>query len=489
MKLQMRIVTILMGLACLLSFNGHAADNIVDIGSNLELFVDRYLIDRLEGTHLELHHPIPAGTAIRFDKPWEGIVSGYVTVILDGDTYRLYYRGRPTISQADGSKEAQEVTCYAESPDGITWTKPNLGIYEIDGTRDNNVILSPDFLPMTHNISPFLDTRPGVPHSERFKAVGGTSQSGLVPFISEDGIHWKKLQDEAIIKEGALDSQNTVFWSSTEECYVCYYRTWTNNVRWISRTTSKDFLHWNKGEDMEFGDAPHEHLYTNQTRPYFRAPHIYIGTAARFIPGRRALTDAQIKEIDLFGPHNYENLNEALSDAVLLSSRGGTHYDRTFLESFIRMGMDLHNWVARSNYPALGIVPSGENEISLYVQRRYGQPSAYLERLTLRTDGFVSVQAPYTGGEMLTEPFRFKGEQLLLNLSTSAVGSTRVEIQDESGKPIPGYTLDDAISITCDEIERVATWKDRPNVNELQGKPIRLRFVMKDADLYSIRFN
>jgi len=88
-------------------------------------------------------------------------------------------------------------------------------------------------------------------------------------------------------------------WSEHEQCYICYFRTFRNGVRWITRTTSTDFLNWTKATDMTFGDAPNEHLYTNQTLAYFRAPHIYIGTAARFWPKRRSLTDEQVAAIGL----------------------------------------------------------------------------------------------------------------------------------------------------------------------------------------------
>ncbi len=123
--------------------------------------------------------------------------------------------------------------------------------------------------------------------------------------------------------------------------YVCFFRTWKDGVRWITRATSPDFRDWSEPVDMmdmSFGDAPNEHLYTNQTRPYFRAPHIYIATPARFNQGRWALTPEQERAIGLDSPDNYDG---APSDAVFMTRRGGDVYDRTFLESFIRPGMDL----------------------------------------------------------------------------------------------------------------------------------------------------
>ena len=89
---------------------------------------------------------------------------------------------------------------------------------------------------------------------------------------------------------------------------------------------------------------------------------------------------------------------------------------------------------------------------------------------------------------MITKPLTFAGGKLVLNLSTSAAGGVRVEIQDEAGRPISGYGAEACDEIVGDRIERTVSWKGRDDVSRLAGKAVRLRFVMKDADLYSIRF-
>lgn len=470
--------------AVLLSPSAYTAEPI-EIGTQRELFVDHYLIDHLNGTRLKLHHPRRADVALRMDRPWEPMAGAYITVIYDQGKYKMYYRGRPP---QDPTPEAQEVGCYAESDDGVNWTRPNLDLHRVFGTRNNNVILA-HVGPNAVNFAPFVDKRPGIPSSERYKAVGGLPPAGLSAYVSADGKRWKKLRDKAIITEGAFDSQNNAFWSQSEQCYVCYFRTWKGGVRWISRTTSQDFLNWEPPVEMDFGDAPAEHLYTNQTEPYFRGPHIYLGMAARFMPGRWALTDAQEQQVNLPRLGNYGNLLGALSDCVLLSSRGGRRFERTFMESFLRPGQDLQDWVARSNYLARGIVPTGKAEMSLYVKRHFGQPTAYIERLTLRIDGFASIWAPYRGGQMVTKPLTFSGSQLVINYATSAAGGIRVEIQDEAGQALPGFALSDCREIIGDEIERTVSWRGGSDVSKLAGQPVRIRFLMKDADLYSIRFN
>jgi len=458
---------------------GTRMDDGRNIGSRLELFVDDYLIEKLTGATLKLHPPRDAGVVLKFDKPWEGGFCGYATVIKDGEIYRLYYRGLPSAGK-DGSNA--EVTCYAESKDGVNWTKQSLGLFEVNGTRENNVILA-GMAPFSHNFCPMLDTRKGVPTSERYKALAGTGGSGLVAFVSADGVRWKKLREQAVFTEGAFDSQNVPFWSEHEQQYLCYFRTFKDGFRRISRTTSPDFINWTKPVLMEYGDRPIEHLYTNQTHPYFRAPHIYVAIAARFMPGRRVLTEEQAKAINV-DPRYFGDC----SDGVLLTTRGGDRYDRTFMEGFIRPGIGWENWVSRTNYPALNVVPTGANEMSVYANQNYGQPTAHLRRYALRTDGFASVNAPYAGGEMVTKPLQFSGKELVLNFATSAAGGIRVEIQDASGKAIPRYALDDSVETIGNEIERTVHWKHGSDVSTLSGQTVRLRFVMRDADLFGVRF-
>ena len=109
-------------------------------------------------------------------------------------------------------------------------------------------------------------------------------------------------------------------------------------------------------------------------------------------------------------------------------------------------------------------------------------------RYVLRIDGFASAHAGYEKGELLTKPLTFSGKELVLNHSTSAGGSVRVEIQDASGSPVPGFRLEDCTAIIGDEIERRVEWKQKPDLGALQGKAVRLRFVMAECDLFSFRF-
>ncbi len=457
----------------------------LQIGDNRELFVDQYLIENLTHVQQKLHHPKNEGPVLYFDRKWEGNFSGYSTVIKDGDLYRLYYRGIREIGN-DGSES--EVTCYAESRDGKVWVKPELGIYEMDGSASNNIILA-NAAPVTHNFSPFLDKNPNAKATERYKALGGIKKSGLKAYISSDGIHWKILAGQPVITEGDFDSQNVAFWSETENKYICYLRSSAissdkKKYRSVSRTTSEDFINWSKPEPMQFGDVPYDHLYTQQTSPYYRAPQVYMAIGARFMPGRQVVSDEQAAVLNV-NPKYYKDC----SDAIFMTTRGGNLYNRTFLESIIRPEIGLENWVSRSNYPALNIVETGANEMSVYVNESYAQEGAHLKRYSMRIDGLVSAHAEMKEGYITTKPIQFEGMELEINYSTSAAGFVKVEILDTNGKPVPGFSKDDATEIIGNEIKRIVGWKGNPSVQALSGRPIRLKFYLKDADLFSFKFN
>jgi hypothetical protein len=176
------------------------------------------------------------------------------------------------------------------------------------------------------------------------------------------------------------------------------------------------------------------------------------------------------------------------SDNVLMTSRGGTVYARTFMEGFVRPGIGLENWTSRTNYPARGIVSTGNDEMSFYIQHNYGQPTARLDRYTLRLDGFASVCAGYEGGSFTTVPLQFTGNELHLNFSTSAAGFVRVALLDEKGTPLTGFSADECEEIIGDMIDRTVKWNDSSNISSLAGAPIRLKFIMKDADLFALQF-
>ena len=164
-----------------------------------------------------------------------------------------------------------------------------------------------------------------------------------------------------------------------------------------------------------------------------------------------------------------------------MTARADRPYDRTFREAFIRPGLDPNRWGNRSNYSVLNIVPIDPAEMSLYLTP--------FRRLTMRTDGFASLHAGADIGEMVTHGLRFDGKSLVVNYSTSAGGSLRVELQDASGRALPGFTLADCPNLVGDAIEQLVGWAGGSDVSALAGTIVRMRFVMREADVFSLKFN
>ena len=451
-----------------------------NIGTRRQLFVDDFWIDHSEGVTRRLHEPVRRDVAIAAEHPWERDGVSYMVAFREGDRFRGWYR---CDAKMYVRKKRQVLIAYAESSDGIHWEKPVLGLIEFAGCRENNLVWTGP----GNNMSPFRDDAPDVPGEERYKAIV-RDRPGVFALVSPDGLRWRLMQEEPILTEGPFDSHNIAFRDAWKDEYVIYCRgvagegNFSGGVRWIRRTTSQDFRTWTRLEPIDVGDTPFEHLYTNATVPYYRAPHIYLSFPKRFVTYRipQHLDPAPAAEWP------------GLSDGVLMSSRDGVHWHR-FMEAFIRPGRERRNWIHRNGLVARGIVPTAPGELSLYLVQHYTYPSAHLQRVVVRTDGFASASAGYPGGELITKPFRFSGENLVLNYSTSAAGSIRVEVQDVNGNPVPELSLTESVPIWGDELAGKAGWiyggkvREKP-LRRVAGKTVRLRFVLQDADLYSFRF-
>ena len=403
--------------------------------------------------------------------------------------------------------------CSAESDDGIHWRKPTLGLCDFQGSKANNIVIAPgqfgDVEADPGHAAVFKDDNPAAPPDAQYKAIIRSSgKRGLLPFKSPDGLHWSPMSDAPVITDGAFDSQNLAFWDAVRGEYRAYWRYFTAGViddktwkpagqRAIRTATSPDFVHWSHQADLAYVDSPSEQLYTNQVKPYHRAPHILIGFPTRYVDrgwsdSMRALPDREQREARATANQRY---GTAITEALLMASRDGVRFKR-WNEALFRPGIEREGtWQYGQQYVAWHLVetksslPGAPNELSLYAGESYwtGNSSA-LRRYTLRIDGFVAINAPLSGGTLVTKPFTFTGQRLSLNMSTSAAGSLRVELQTPAGQPVAGYSLDECPEIFGDSLDRTVVWKSGSDVSQLAGKPVRLHVELKDADLFSFCF-
>ena len=483
-------------------------NQVTDLGNQRELFIDDHLTGEMKNVQLLVHSPVREEIAVTCDAPWEGNGCGYYTVLHDKQEaiYRMYYHAWqiPTGIEPGGPL----TIAYFESSDGINWQRPQLGLCEFNGSKENNIIL--DKMGdggRCHDFSPFIDQNPNASPEARYKATGAGFQctKGVWAWQSADGIHWTPMADRPVFDQGIFDSQNVSFWSAKEQKYVLYYRIFSgegaSGTRLVNRAVSDDFLHWTDEGTIVFpegeGPEPLAQYYVNQIKPYERAPHLYLGFPARYVdhgltPSTPLLPEWDLREKRMNVSPRY---GTAITDSVYITSRDGKSF-RQSNDVFLRPGLRTrHNWSYGDNYIAWHVVETESNkddsprELSLYATESYftGRNSR-LRRYSLRMDGFASIHARLQEGELKTKPVTFSGRELSLNVATSAAGTVRVEICDLDGSPIPGFSLDECDLIYGDSIDRRVTWKKNINVESLIGRPVILRFVMREADLYSLIF-
>ena len=514
------------------SVHGSGHLEVRDVGTDLQLFVDDWLVDSLDGVYRQLHRPRAGEVAIQLDRPWEGLYLYDPSVMKDGSRYRMWYRG--------GGPSRPHLWAYAESADGIHWVKPELNLIEFKGSRKNNLVW-PVPGGICSTLAIFKDPNPETPPDERYKSIctgkepdAGHDRPVIYGLVSPDGLRWRMIRERKLLQppweDGALDSHNIGLWDPGRGHYAIYARGWYRRgsvpygsktvrkelyhvtsrlpsgteftvprIRDIRRFTSKDFLNWSEPEYLQYRDTPDEHLYKNAAVPYYRRPDLMLMFPKRFLPERVFDPDWPGVYMDPWANAPDCSSMEVpgitwiygcagLSDIVFMFSRDGIRFTR-FREAFIRPGRDVRNWHGRAIEVGPTLVPTGDGEMSLYYVEHYGTQSVKIRRGVLREDGFVSLQGDFQGGTARTRPFRFSGSRLTLNYSTSAAGSLRVEIQDERGDPLEGYGLDDCKLIFGDELQRTVKWKGGSDLSALAGQTVRMKIEIRDGDLFSLQFH
>jgi len=147
----------------------------------------------------------------------------------------------------------------------------------------------------------------------------------------------------------------------------------------------------------------------------------------------------------------------------------------------IRMGDQLYFYYSGRTYPHSPYYWRGRDEL---VPKASVEPDVNIGLATLRVDGFASLDAHHGGGIVETKPLSFTGKQLFLNCA-AAHGEIRVEALAPNGKVFLGYAKQDCRPIRQDKITQPVTWKKHRNLATLKGKPVKLRFHLNRASLYS----
>lgn len=450
----------------------------ISFGERVEMMVDKYLIQSTENVTFRKNEPIDHGKVIGFDAPWEQTGSLGTSVLYDGEKIMCYYRGFPA---TDDDSDEHQTACLSTSSDGIHFTPYPANIIEYDGNKENNIVLMET---ICHNFSPFYDTNPDCKEDERYKAIGGIGGTGLHVFASPDGIHWKRLVDGPVMTKGTFDSINIAFWNPHTKLYHCYSRYFhifhrldfalTNNMfhgeyigsRAIQSCTSTDFIHWTDPVPNEYVDGIVENLYTNATTPVPGAEHIMVSFPMRYHDFRKKMTEAD----------GYTK-SGGLSDAILMTSRNGIHWDRTLSDAWVAGSLYSHEWTQRNFITLRGIIEQG-NDFYIYTTKNYDWDDDGIFLYSIPRYRFLSLYADGKGGSFTTKELSFTTDTIHLNYSTSAFGSVVVQV----------LNLDGTIRYTSKEIygNELSYPLTIPNLAGTEGM---LRFTLKEAHIYAIGSN
>lgn len=503
----------------------------IDVGSRRQLFIDGRFLEKARGVHIRVHQPIKTGDfTIKPEHDWEqGGIGPYSSVLWEpGEpggpgVYHMWYHAMTTVQWHTG--EDRGAICYARSRDGIRWEKPELNVVEFNGSSRNNIVLGQGAAGVTLGQDGgmvFID--PNAPADQKYRMVIRIKEfgKGLHVFSSPDGIHWKLTHTSVVDyrpqeRGHHLDSQNVLFWDAGLGKYVTYVR---RNVskegsqgRSIARGESDRLGGFPVVQEMPVVLGPDQNDLFHGGRP---AVDYYMSAAIRYPWADNAYFMFPTAYYHFVGGVLPEFKGEIPTNAGPLhtqfaASRDGVRWERFDREPFVPLGMKGEfDWASTRVF--WGMVPDVTgNHIFMYYRgsdwlhgwdrdernkRLLSEASlgadqniAVISRVVLRRDGFTSVRAAYTGGEFTTPPVVFAGRRLVLNVNTSATGTVRVELLDAEGKPLEGFSGDDCDLIhTANEINRAVSWSGKSDVGALAGRPIRLRFLLRDADLYAMQF-
>ncbi|MHB8973409.1 MAG: hypothetical protein ACYC3X_09215 [Pirellulaceae bacterium] len=459
--------------------------NLYEVGTERQLFIDRAFFDQSSNVALRLHQPRKTGERnLQYDKPWESATLNWFSILEDQGVvdqeakYRMWYE----CYDVPGWPTADDTSfCYAESRDGIHWTKPELGLCVYAGNPQNNILFRQigvgDHYSRVHGTGVFID--PTAPPEARYKAVsqgqfpGATPPHRIAGMVSPDGIKWTRLPQR--ICDEFADSQYSGFWDPRLNRYVIYGRVAGN----IGRSESPDFAQFKRLELVlaaDQHDPANSNLYNPAAVKYSGAANVY-----------------------LMFPSLYQHAPDTL-DIRMAVSRDGVRWSYPDQQTaFVPLGDD-GAWDSKSLYMGQGVIQAGDetwlyysgspllhNKTELEDLLACEQPRA-MGRLVMRRDRFVSVEGGADGGWFVTPPLQFAGNTLNLNVDVRPGGSVRVALLDEQGKTLPDRGADDCLPITGDHLDAVVPWKQGTDIGALANRAVRMRIELNNASLFGFQF-
>ncbi len=429
----------------------------IEVGREKQLFVDDVLIQSTAGLKRTLN-PLskhPRNPLLKAELPWEVncryLVPNVVLREGPGKPFRAWYGCY--IREPEGQKKKLTYVCLAESDDGLQWTRRKVDRYKIEGAPENAAVWE------GRAFKPIFDPRD--PDSGR-RYKGMTRVDGFTPMFSPDGVRWNKASSGAVSQ--AFDS-TSFHWDPVGQKWIASCKIFRNGKRTRGYAESRDFLHWTDTYPMlatDEKDGPEDQTYALRI---FRYESVYVGLLKIY------------------------HLDTDRCDVQLVFSRNAKHWERSDRSVFLANAKQPDRYDYGNIDDAGDPIPVGDQLWFYYSgrstlhQANPDKPDGSLCLGTLRLDGFISLNAGGEEGILVTKPLTLAGDSLYVNADAQG-GEIRVEILDaESQEPILAYTKANCTPLGADSVRQAISWQDTTGVP--RNQPVRLRFYLRNAKLYS----
>ena len=447
------------------------------------------------------------------DKPWEqgtqvfpegatafsGIQITGQSVLYDDEEqiFKMWYL--PHVSWPDKSQHGRRPWCYAISKDGYHWEKPNLGLYEYQGSTKNNIIADWGDPCYFNVIKDLQDPDP----QRRYKALGelegpvANRTGGVAIAFSPDGLRWTQYAGNPVVRHGRNigDAPTILGWAPSKRRYIGYFRPGHplapeingsgdhRHIRSYGYAESEDFIHWSP---TEFMMAPDRKDLVDSQYMQFTA-----GIDGEFYIGFNAVhqTHEQTWDIFLMTSRDAFHWNWANRHVPYIPRGEIGSYDAGYMTPSGPIFHDGKVWIFYGAY-------SGAHSFN---PTRLGSHSRMSIALcTLPQNRWIGLLAGPSLGTVVTRPVVFKGSRLFVDLDASVPDQkprnpphfdeceVRAALTDQSGAPISGFELGRSTVLTRSE-EQELSWTGA-DLSKLAGKPVRIRFELRNAALYSFQF-
>lgn len=451
-----------------LLFGSNAPAGPVRLESRKHLFIDEVLVEDKQNINLTINPPTDPQT-----------VNMHVSAPIDHD-------GKVYTLEGTGENNRHNPVTLWSSQDGLKFEPVLANLIEVQGSKSNNLVLLGH--PLNNQV--IKNDNPSAPADERFILMGQVGMSGIYLYTSPDLIHWRR--NETIALPLLCGSSVEVFSDDQRGCYVTLLKRdsstynheaprqgnrvsvgfTTSEIRkpWpFHKMKTPVFDQWQmpfaSGEGpVVFGVTEFGGVYGTGATKYMWAPDVYLGFVRRF-------NRQEVRSTDLGVSRDGEKYTVYGSKRFYLEG-GFTYEGKTIVEAMI--------------WP--GIIRRGDElwqYASLYAGA-HGSGGGWTVRFKQRLDGFVSLDAGTQGGTFTTKPLIFTGDRLVLNMKAN--GAVRAGLLDESGKPVPGYAVEDCEALTTDSTAAEVKWKGKTSVGPLAGLVVRLKIELRDAKLYALQF-